>query len=103
MANTVEVKVHKAYVNGLADLRLSPAVLAYLMTMEPAKIQDSHIASFLAYVQSIVIQHRYGVLPGAVLNDTLVELCEDIYSNVMVPMGLAVPVHTNLPSVDLGE
>ena len=50
MANTVEVKVHKAYVNGLADLRLSPAVLAYLMTMEPAKIQDSHIASFLAYV-----------------------------------------------------
>ena len=102
MAQTVEYKTHKQLVNGLADSRLSPAVLAYMMTQEDPQIQDGFMAAFISYVQSIVVHSYYYTTPGTQLNDGLVEICRAIYNDVFVPMGLASPVVKEIFSAELG-
>lgn len=102
MAQTVEYKTHRQLVNGLADSRLSPAVLAYLMTQEDPQIQDGFMAAFISYVQSIVVHSYYYAIPGTKLDDGLVEICRAIYNDVFVPMGLASPVVKEIHSAELG-
>ena len=102
MAQTVEYKTHRQLVNGLADSRLSPAVLAYLMTQEDSQIQDGFMAAFISYVQSVTIQSYYYTSPLQQLDDGLVEICRAIYNDVFVPMGFASPIVKETNSAELG-
>jgi hypothetical protein len=106
MSTPVEYKIHKQHVNGLADSRLSPGTLGYLMTQEAYPIQEAYVTAFIAYVKSMSVYKKRGIIPGSHQNDEIAAICEAIHDDVLVPMDITDPIyHSNQKSatVDLSE